>query len=320
MNIEIQEDKLMTKDKKTIYSNRLKTAQKFHAWGITLFPFLGFIVALALVWYKLIGVIEICLMLGMWFLSSIGITVGFHRYFAHRAFKTSSPMQVILAILGSMAGQGPLIYWVALHRRHHENSDQAGDPHSPRIWNQEKLEMWRGLWHAHIQWIFVHEIPNPIHYAPELLRDKVISRVNQLYYVWLFLSLIISAILGGILRGSWLGFIYGLLWGGIVRIFIGENLIWSINSITHYFGQRPFATRDYSTNNYWLAIPSLGESWHNNHHAFNNSAIFGLEWWQVDLGGVMIRTLEKLGLVWDVKVPSQQMIESQKIFNSSVKK
>ncbi|WP_392532260.1 acyl-CoA desaturase [Nostoc sp. C117] len=311
-----KEQKLMTsfpdKSKKIIPNSSMLASQHLRGFAITLIPLLGFVTAIALLNTYQIGYVEIGLLLGMWILTGSGITVGFHRHFAHRAFQTNTAIKVILTIFGCMAGQGPLIYWVTVHRRHHEYSDQPGDPHSPHLQKDGNFAWLYGLWHAHVNWIFNHEIPNPIYYAPELLRDKIILKVNQLYLVWLFLGLAIPTIMGGIIRGSLIGALYGFLWGGLVRLFLCENMTLSINSITHFYGSRPFHTNDHSTNNIWLAIPTLGESWHNNHHAFINSAIFGLEWWQFDFGARVIRGLEKLGLVWDVKIPTKQMIESKK--------
>ncbi len=302
------------KYKKTIaVDSQLKGWQRFHVLLITLIPFIGFVIALILViGGNPIEPLDLELFLGMWFVSGIGITVGFHRHFAHKGFKTNTPVKVIVTIMGCMAAQGPLIYWVSLHRRHHENSDQIGDPHSPHLEKEGRLKLFRGLWSAHIRWMFNHEFPNPIHYAPDLIRDRTISWVNRHYFIWLLLGLIIPTLMGGVLRGSWNGAFNGFLWGGLVRLFLTENLIWSINSITHVYGRRLFNTKEQSTNNIWLAIPTLGEAWHNNHHAFPNSAKFGLKWWQVDLGYWVIRVMEVLGLAWDVKAPTAGMIEAKK--------
>jgi stearoyl-CoA desaturase (delta-9 desaturase) len=222
-------------------------------------------------------------------------------------------MRVILAILGCMAAQGPLISWVALHRRHHECSDHKGDPHSP---NPELLGaglfgQLRGLWHAHIGWLTNHEFPSPVYYAPELLRDKTISKINRYYAVWIGLGLLIPSVLGGILHGSWLGAFQGFLWGGAVRLFVVDNAILSINSFSHAYGTHPFNTNDNSRNNPWVAIPTWGESWQNNHHAFESSAAIGLKWWQIDLGYSLIWLLEKFGFVWDVNLPTAKMIEAK---------
>ncbi|NER45791.1 MAG: acyl-CoA desaturase [Symploca sp. SIO1A3] len=302
------------KYKETIAADKkLKAWRKFHVLLITLIPLIGFVLALILVMGgNPIKPLDLGLFFGMWLLSGIGITVGFHRHFTHHGFKTSTPVRVILTIMGCMAAQGPLIYWVSLHRRHHENSDSEGDPHSPHLEKQSNWKQLRGLWQAHIGWMFNHEFPNPIRYAPDLVRDKTISWVNRYYFIWLLIGLAIPTSIGGVLRGSWDGAFNGFLWGGLVRLFLTENFIWSINSITHVYGCRLFNTNEQSTNNVWLAIPTLGEAWHNNHHAFPHSAKFGLKWWQVDLGYWVIFTLKAVGLAWDIKVPTAGMIEFKK--------
>ncbi len=299
------------KSAKTIARDHLNTPRQLHVLAITLLPPLGFIVALLSLWSKPIDLFDVGLLIGMFTLTAIGIEVGYHRYFSHRSFQATTAVSVALGILGSMAAQGPLIYWVGLHRRHHEYSDKPNDPHSPNLHGEGCLGRVRGLWHSHIGWMFNHQTPNPIFYSPELLRNKVISRVNQLYFVWLLLGLAIPAFLGGVLRGSWTGAWYGFLWGGLVRLFVGENMVWTINSVVHVYGSRPFNTRDQSRNNIWLAIPTLGGAWHNNHHAFPNSAINGQKWWQIDISGWIIRALEFSGLVWNVNVPTVQLIKSK---------
>lgn len=304
----------VVKYRKTIDADsKLKSLRLFHVLLITLVPFMGFVVALILVMVgNLIEPLDIELFLGMWFVSGIGITVGFHRHFAHHSFKTSKPLRIVLAIMGCMAAQGPVIYWVSLHRRHHENSDRVGDPHSPHLKKEGILKLFRGLWYAHIGWMFSHEFPNPFNYASDIVGDKAISWVDRLYFFWLFLGLAIPTFMGGVIKGSWNGAFDGLLWGGLVRLFLTENFIWSINSITHVYGHRWFNTNEQSRNNIWLAIPTIGEAWHNNHHAFPKSAKFGLKWWQIDLGYWFIRTLEVFGLVWDIKIPTTRMIEAKK--------
>lgn len=297
----------------TIKSNSLKTSQRLHALVIVLIPLLGTVVAIAIASQLGIGLVEVGLLVSMYALTMMGITVGFHRHFSHCAFQTNTFIRVILAILGSMACQGPLIYWVSNHRRHHQYSDQPGDVHSPYFNEDERLGSLRGLWHAHMGWTFTHEITNAFLFAKDLFRDPVISKVNQLYYVWVLLGLATPTIFGGILTKTWMGALSGFLWGGLVRLFLTYHATNSINSITHIYGNRPFDTREQSTNNIWLALPTGGEAWHNNHHAFPNSAILGQEWWQIDLGGLVIRTLERAGLVWDVKVPTAKMIEAKKL-------
>ncbi|MDZ7963741.1 MAG: acyl-CoA desaturase [Nostoc sp. DedSLP03] len=299
--------------KVTIKSDRLKTPQQLHALAINIIPLLGSIAAIAIASHVGIGFVEVGLLVSMYVLTFVGITVGFHRHFAHCAFHTNTAVRVILAILGSMACQGPLIYWVSNHRRHHQYSDQPGDPHSPYCNQNQRLGQIRGLWHAQIGWTFTHEITNTFLFSKDLLREPALSKVNQLYYVWILLGLTIPSILGGMLTGTSMGVLSGFLWGGCVRLFLSYHFTNSINSITHLYGSRPFNTREQSTNNIWLAIPTHGESWHNNHHAFPNSAKFGLKWWQIDLGYWVIRTLELTGLVWNVKAPTTDAIEAKKV-------
>jgi stearoyl-CoA desaturase (delta-9 desaturase) len=282
-------------------------AQKFEravALTVVITPFLGFIAAIVLFWDYALGPVALGLLISMYAATIIGIGVGFHRLFSHRAFKTNGVVRVILAILGSMAAQGPVLFWAATHRRHHAYSDQPGDPHSPHLHGDGISGLFRGLWHAHTGWLFVHEVTDWTHYIPDLLRDTILFKVNQLYFVWVFLGLLIPTILGGILTGTWVGAFQGFLWGGLVRTFLVHHITWSVNSITHVCGTRPFHSRDQSRNNILIALLAFGEGWHNNHHAFPSSARHGLEWWQIDWNGCVIRILEMIGLAWDVKVPT----------------
>ena len=296
----------------TIDNDRLQALQKRVATATVLIPLIGSIIAVGLLPFRGIGLVEIGLVVSLYSLSAIGITVGYHRYFSHRAFKTSTPIQVILLILGGMAAEGPVIHWASFHRCHHKYSDLPEDPHSPYIHEGKKLGWWHGLWHSHIGWMLNSKMVNSGLFAKDLLRDPVIVKLNKMYLVWVALGLVIPAAIGGAIDGTWMGAIDGLLWGGFVRLFLAHHFIWTIGSIAHLFGNRPLLTHDFSTNNPWLVIQNFGESWHNNHHAFPNSAMFGLEWWQIDLGAWTIRILEKLGLVWDVNSPSRLMIESKR--------
>ncbi len=300
------------KQKIIITNNYLKQLQQRFALATVLIPFFGFILAIGLLWHSGICAVEIVPLVSMYVLSIIGITVGFHRHFAHCAFRTNLAVRIILAILGSMAAQGPVIHWVSNHRRHHQYSDQQGDPHSPHFHKGV-----RGLWHGHIGWMLNSEVTNATVFAKDLLRDSIIAKVSQLYLIWVILGLAIPSVLAGVITGTWMGAWEGFLLGGLVRIFLAHHATWSINSITHLYGNRPFDTREKSTNNIWLAIPTGGEAWHNNHHAFPNSAKFGLKWWQVDSGYWFIRTLELLGLAWDVKAPTAGMIEAKKVAEGS---
>ncbi|UFP94723.1 acyl-CoA desaturase [Gloeobacter morelensis] len=294
--------------RKTLDSARLKSHQRLHAVAVSSLSLLGCLAALTLVCLgRPPGAVEVGLFLGGFLFTGFGVNIGLHRHFTHRSFQAVTPVRVALAILGSMAAQGPVVFWVALHRLHHEFSDQPGDIHSPHFHGEGWWGSVRGLWHAHVGWTFDHAVPNAAYYAGDLLRDRAIAPISRTYFFWVFLGLLIAAVLGGVLTGTWMGALTGFLWGGPVRIFCWHNMIWSITSCAHFFGERPFDADDRSTNNFWFAIPTLGESWHNNHHAFPNAAMAGLEWWQIDPSGWVIRALEKLGLVWDVKIPTQAM-------------
>jgi stearoyl-CoA desaturase (Delta-9 desaturase) len=297
----------------TINSNYLNAIQRRVALATVVIPFLGALVAIGLLWYTgRIGVLEIGLLAFMYTTTMLGITVGYHRLFAHRAFKAKPAVRVCLAVIGAMAAQGPVIHWVSNHRRHHSHSDQPGDPHSPHLHDGGIRGQLQGFWYAHIGWLFHSKMTNSLAFSKDLLQDTVISKVNKLYFLWLFMGLALPAVLGGLISWTWVGALNGLLWGGFVRIFLAHHATWSINSITHIYGRSPFDTHDYSTNNFWLALPTMGEAWHNNHHAFPASAIFGLERLQIDVGAWTIRALERLGWAWEVKAPTAQRIAEKK--------
>lgn len=296
----------------TIKNDYLQKVKQRVAFVTIVIPFIGSVFAIALLRILDFGKVEIGLLVGMYALTTVGISVGFHRHFTHCTFKTNTTIRVILAILGSMAAQGPVIYWVKDHRRHHQYTDKLGDTHSPHIYKGKKFAYLHGLWYSHIGWMLSGEVTNSTLFVKDLLQDSAIIKVNRLYHVWVILGLVIPTFLGGIITATTSGALQGFLWGGLVRIFLGHHMIFSINSINHLYGSRPFDTQDTSTNNIWLAIPTGGEGWHNNHHAFPNSAKIGLSWWQVDPGYWVIHVLEKLGFIWDVKVPKDEMIEAKK--------
>jgi stearoyl-CoA desaturase (delta-9 desaturase) len=240
--------------------------------------------------------------------TGLGITVGFHRHLTHRAFATTQPVRALLAVLGSAAIEGPVISWVADHRKHHAFADVDGDPHSPHVGHGRG---WRGatagLLHAHLGWLFVHTQRAARHrYAPDLVADPIIRLIDRSFVVWAVGGLGMAFGLGCAIGGTAMAGVRGLLWGGAVRIFVLHHVTYSINSLCHYFGSRRFATPDRSSNVFLLAVPSLGESWHNNHHAFPTSAAHGLRWWELDLSSLVIRALARVGLVWDVVEVSRE--------------
>jgi stearoyl-CoA desaturase (Delta-9 desaturase) len=246
---------------------------------------------------------DVAIFLAMYIPTGLGVTVGFHRLFTHRSFQTSRWMRGLLGVLGTMAVEGPLISWVADHRKHHAYSDRLGDPHSPHL---DHGSGWRGalrgLAHAHVGWLFDHSQRGARErFARDLIADPVIAFVDKTFVPWSLLGLAIPFGLGVLLGGTLAAGLEGMLWGGAVRIFVLHHVTYSINSLCHFFGRRRFATDDHSRNLMWLAPLSFGEAWHNNHHAFPTSAIHGLGPGELDLSGLLIAGLERLGLVWEVQ-------------------
>jgi stearoyl-CoA desaturase (delta-9 desaturase) len=265
-------------------------------------PALGTVAALLRAREHGISPLEIALFILMYAAAMAGITVGYHRYFAHGAFKTSRPVTALFAICGSMAGQGPVVYWVSNHRMHHQFTDAPGDPHSPYFDGDRPLSGLAGFFHAHLGWTWRHKIPNTMQYAKDLLKDEWVRSVSERYLLWLALGLLLPAAVGGLVGGAG-GAVSGLLWGGFVRMFVGYQVALSIGSFAHTFGDRPWDIRGHSANNVWLALPTFGEGWHQNHHAHPTSAAFGLGRAQPDVGLWVIRALAALRLIWDGKAP-----------------
>jgi stearoyl-CoA desaturase (Delta-9 desaturase) len=268
---------------------------------VVILPFLGFVVVVLSLWGRAFNWIDCGLLLGMYVLTAVGITVGYHRLFTHRAFETNKVIQFVLAVLGSMAVEGPLLKWVAIHRRHHQHSDTHDDPHSPHDHGNGVGGLFRGIWHAHMGWFFEPDSPNLPHYVKDLQQSATLRAASKFFPVWATLGLLMPAALGGLITGTWMGVLSGLLWGGLARIFLVHHVTWSINSVCHLWGSRPFQTGDQSRNNFVFGTLGFGEGWHNNHHAFPTSARFGLRWWQVDLGYWFICALALLGLAAGVK-------------------
>ena len=269
---------------------------------VTLVPFVAIGLAAWQVWGSALHWSDVFLFVGMYMLTGLGITVGFHRHLTHRSFKAKRWLHGLLAILGSAAIEGPVISWVADHRKHHAFSDEEGDPHSPHVdhghgWSGAM----RGLFHAHMGWLFIHtQRGNKERFAPDLIEDPMISWVDRTFIYWAIVGLLLPFALGWVIGGTLFAALTGLLWGGLVRVFVLHHFTYSINSLCHVFGNRDFETTDESRNLALIAIPTLGEAWHNNHHAFPTSAIHGLGRWQVDISAIVIDGLEKAGLVWDV--------------------
>jgi stearoyl-CoA desaturase (delta-9 desaturase) len=255
-------------------------------------------------WDRELGWRDVAIFLVLYLATGLGVTVGFHRLLTHRSFKTSGPVRFVLAVMGTMSIEGPVISWVADHRRHHAYTDRPGDPHSPHVDHGRGLGgALKGLAHAHVGWLFERVgHGSREHFAPDLIADPVVAFVDRTFIVWSLLGLALPFLLGFALSGGSLvgGGLSALLWAGLVRIFLVHHITWSINSICHFFGRRRFETDDESTNVFWLALPSLGEAWHHNHHAFPRSAFHGLRWYELDPSGWLILGMEKVGLAWDV--------------------
>src|SRR5436190_7271244 len=275
---------------------------RFLTGTITVLPILALGVVGWQVWSSLLGWSDLIVFAIMYVATGLGITVGFHRLFTHRSFKTGKAVRAILAALGSAAIEGPVISWVADHRKHHAYSDQPGDPHSPHVDHGHGLKgALRGLAHAHVGWLFIHtQRGRHERYAPDLLADPTIRWISKWFFGWAMGGLLAAFALGWLIGGSFHTALTGLLWGGAVRMLVLHHVTYSINSLCHFFGRRRFATDDHSRNLTWLAIPSMGEAWHNNHHAFPTSAEHGLRRWEIDPSALVIRGLEATGLAWDV--------------------
>ncbi|MCU1639887.1 MAG: acyl-CoA desaturase [Nocardia sp.] len=306
-------DESPTPRRKTISNPYIHRLQRRHFLLFDVLPIVGTIAAFAFLAVRPFGVAEFALLFAMWLVTGLGVTVGYHRLFTHRTFKATPRVAALLAILGSMAGQGGVVSWVALHRRHHEFSDREGDPHSPNLSGGGFTGAVRGLAHSHFLWMRRHEYPNIVHYAPDLIKDRKLVRVARLYYYWVALGLLIPTVIGGLVTMSWTGAVSGLLWGGFVRIFLLEHIVWAINSLLHMFGTRPYESRENSHNGGVFALVTLGESWHNNHHAFPDSPSFGLDWYRLDPGYWLIRTLAAAGLAWDLKVPTTARMSAKRV-------
>ncbi|MBA3528915.1 MAG: acyl-CoA desaturase [Propionibacteriaceae bacterium] len=287
-----------------------RTHKLINLAGIVL-PFIGLIVAIVLLWDRMVGLTELSILAVGYVLTGVGITVGYHRLFTHRSFQTYRPVRYAFAVLGQMAVEGDVLAWVSDHRKHHQFSDQAGDPHSPHAgFGGGVLGALQGLWHAHTGWLFSESgRADQARYAKDLMRDTGLRVIAKLFLPLVLFSLLVPALVGWVLIGGWYGFLAGLFWGGAVRIFLLHHVTFSINSICHFWGRRRFASRDESRNVWWLSWISFGESWHNNHHAFPTSAFHGLRRLEVDPGGWVIWTLEKLGLAWDVvRIPADKQV------------
>ncbi|MDQ3404123.1 MAG: acyl-CoA desaturase [Actinomycetota bacterium] len=273
-----------------------------------LIPFLALLAAVPLMWGWGVSWVDLTVAAVFYVISTLGISIGFHRYFTHGAFKARAPLRIALAIAGMLAAQGPVIGWVADHRRHHAFSDREGDPHSPWLFGTSPTAVLRGFWHAHMGWLFGRDRTNVERFAPDLAADPVLRAVDRLFPLWVTISVVSPAVIGGVVTLSWWGALTGFLWAGLARVAFQHHVTWSVNSICHMIGSRPFVSRDRSSNFWPLAILSMGESWHNSHHADPTSARHGVLRGQLDISARTIWVFEKLGWVWQVRWPTQDRL------------
>ncbi len=290
------------------------TVQRRLVVFLTILPFVGVIAAVWMLWGSGLSLTDVGLFLAFYLFTGLGVTIGYHRLFTHKSFESSRALKIVLAIGGSMSIEGSLIGWCAIHRRHHAYSDTEGDPHSPHLDEGPGLKgVVKGLWHAHMGWLVSPELTDETRWAPDLQKDKDLVRISKLFPLFAVISFLLPGLLGLVLTQSLWGAVTAFVWGSLVRIFLLQHVTWSINSICHFYGERPFKSLDFSTNNWVLSIISFGESWHNNHHAFPTSARHGIGRAQVDVSGFLISMFQKLHWARGVKTVSAKQITAKQI-------
>ncbi|GAA0542819.1 acyl-CoA desaturase [Paractinoplanes ferrugineus] len=287
----------------------------FALYAFVVIPFLAVLAAIPLAWGGWLSWTDLAIGSVFYIVSGLGITVGFHRYFTHGSFKAKRWLRIVLALAGSVAVEGNIIQWVADHRRHHMFSDQQGDPHSPWRYGTGYRALIKGLWHAHLGWMLSRELTNRARFAPDLLADKDIRRIDKWFGLLVLFSMLSPAVLGGLVTWSWTGALTAFFWAGIIRIGLLHHVTWSINSVCHVYGERPFEVRngDRAANFWPLAILSFGESWHNLHHADPTCARHGVLRGQVDSSARLIWLFEKAGWVSNVKWPDAERLSAKMI-------
>ncbi|MEU6643015.1 acyl-CoA desaturase [Saccharomonospora sp. NPDC046836] len=298
---------------KPLIGEHRTTSQMIVLKAFLLIPFLALVAAVPFAWGWGLSWVDLVLAVVFYTVATLGVTVGYHRYFTHGSFKTNRALRVALAIAGSMAVQGSVIFWVASHRRHHAFADREGDPHSPWLFGTSPAALLRGFWHAHMGWMFKREVTNYERFAPDLLADNDLRVVNRFFWLWITLSLALPAILGGLFTWSLWGAVTAFFWAGLVRIAFLHHVTWSVNSICHMIGSRPFTSRDKAANFWPLAILSMGESWHNSHHADPTCARHGVLRGQLDVSARLIWIFEKLGWAHNVRWPKPERLAAKRI-------
>jgi len=298
---------------KPVFEGQKRWGEQTMLYVMVILPFLAFIAAVPVAWGWGLGWTDVSLFLAFYIVSGLGITVGYHRLFTHASFKANRPLRIAMAVAGSLAIEGPVIRWVADHRRHHAFSDREGDPHSPWRFGETKGALVKGFWFAHLGWLFDLEHTNRDKYAPDLMADDDIRLVDKLFPALFVVSLLGPALLGGLITMSWGGALSAFFWASLVRIFLLHHVTWSINSVCHMIGDRPFQARDKSSNFWPLAILSFGESWHNMHHADPTAARHGVLRGQIDESARVIWLFEKFGWATDVRWPKPERLEKLRV-------
>ncbi len=298
---------------KPTFEGTKRRGEQFALYLVVVVPFLAFLAAIPLAWGWGLGWTDLALMVVFYYLSGLGVTVGYHRYFTHGSFKAKRPLRVGLAIAGSLAIEGPVIRWVADHRRHHAFSDREGDPHSPWRFGESVPALLKGFWFAHLGWLFDVDHTNREKYTPDLMKDRDIRLVDRLFPLWFAASLLTPALLGGLITWSWMGAVSAFFWASLVRVFVLHHVTWSINSVCHIIGERPFNARDKSANFWPLAVLSFGESWHNMHHADPTAARHGVLRGQVDSSARVIWVFEKFGWAHNVRWPDAERVAKLRV-------
>ncbi len=301
----------------TLGGDRQSMGERLALGAFIVLPFLALAAAVPVAWGGWLGWHDVVIAFVMYAITGHGVTVGFHRYFTHKSFKPNRPLKIVLAIAGSMAIQGPVVRWVADHRKHHKFSDRDGDPHSPWRYGDTIPALMKGLFHAHMGWLFDEEQTSQRQYAPDLLKDEDIVKISRAFPALVAVSLLLPAVAGGLWTMSWQGALTAFFWGSLVRVGLLHHVTWSINSICHAVGERPFKSRDKSGNVWWLAIPSMGESWHNLHHADPTCARHGVLRGQIDTSARIIWAFEKLGWVNAVRWPVKERVEAKRVSAAS---
>jgi len=287
--------------------------------ALIIIPFVALIAGIALLWGPGVQPIHLVLMIGGYMLSGWGVTVGYHRLFTHKSFKTNRFITGTLAILGSMAAEGPVVRWSGIHRMHHQFSDEDLDPHSPHAYGHDHgpehvrnfKDVLHGFWHSHIGWVLLAEPDGYERYVPDLKADPMLRWIDKTFAYWMALGILLPGLIAWAVTGTVVGGLLGVLWGGLVRLLIVHHITWSINSACHLWGARDYNSHDESRNNVVFGILGLGEGWHNNHHAFPTSARHGLKWWQFDSSWLIIKGLSMVGLASDVKVPTADRLAAK---------